>query len=806
MSNISTWSETAANNNAAPPDGMPEGMYPSAVNDAAREMMAAVRRWTDDGGWHNWGHTYTYNSATSFTVATDVTAIYHVGRRVRAVGSSTGTIYGTISAVSYALPNTTVTVTWDSGTLYNETLTISVGFLAALHPAYANTWASIGGKPQVTVGDPGFPTLDSILAASPTDTAIVVPAGTHTLDASSNRTLSFGNLMTVLPGAAITIPTGRTFTIDGSFTAGLYQVFAPVGTGKVKFGQGSCPEAYPEWWGAVPTDNGTTDCAAAINAALAAHVRVKLQAATYYIASSLYMPAFEKFLGTQEAGATSTAGTYIKAKTAGTWLTDSGAKSWMLAINTADGNTWTVAYPLPGAEVRDMQFSFDTSTNVTGAILAMTGGITFENLYIGGLNNGIKVAGTTTDLVRMRHCSFVTNGGASDYDFYQDSLGDGLLVESCSFIQDSAMNGGLFLGFGTAGSVRNCIVNKPIFAQYCYGLTLQNLHMETYPTPTITLNTCHATLRDIFLWKSSAAPAVSVTYTSDSNEGWVILDNVQFMVMTTSYFNYTVDRPDVNMTYGGVSIRDCARIYYDVTDVTKKNRGGIRVAVNGTNLDAFNNYSHFYSRSCNISQDGSLNALVTGPAEGAGITNTGSFSWTGQSSPDSVFWSAATNTYYYDAVVLQDPVRRVGRANAAGASAGILRTNGSDGPVFMACGTNFPAIIRFYRGTSAGSYTQYVDVPMLGGEYVYDFGSHVMGFIWQSRSAGGIDTVVAAVQFLLHGSFAEFWGTAVPNAGTWTAGDRWWKSNPAGGTSPGSICTTGGSSGGTWKTMANLGA
>lgn len=40
----STWSETAASNNAATPDGWPEGQAPSTVNDCAREDMAALKR------------------------------------------------------------------------------------------------------------------------------------------------------------------------------------------------------------------------------------------------------------------------------------------------------------------------------------------------------------------------------------------------------------------------------------------------------------------------------------------------------------------------------------------------------------------------------------------------------------------------------------------------------------------------------------------------------------------------------------------------------------------------------------------
>jgi len=45
VSNISAYSQTAANNNATPPNGWPEGQAPSTVNDCAREMMAGIARW-----------------------------------------------------------------------------------------------------------------------------------------------------------------------------------------------------------------------------------------------------------------------------------------------------------------------------------------------------------------------------------------------------------------------------------------------------------------------------------------------------------------------------------------------------------------------------------------------------------------------------------------------------------------------------------------------------------------------------------------------------------------------------------------
>lgn len=48
MSEVHAWSTTAASNNSASPNGWPEGMAPSGVNDSARENMAALARYRSD--------------------------------------------------------------------------------------------------------------------------------------------------------------------------------------------------------------------------------------------------------------------------------------------------------------------------------------------------------------------------------------------------------------------------------------------------------------------------------------------------------------------------------------------------------------------------------------------------------------------------------------------------------------------------------------------------------------------------------------------------------------------------------------
>ena len=125
---IGAWDTTAANNDDADTDiNWLEGQAASTVNNSARAMMSAVATWLRDGSWIQFKeHTHTYVSATSVkTSGVDTTAYYPKGRRVRAVGSSTGTIYGRIVSATFST-DTTIVIKWDSGSLSNETLAISV--------------------------------------------------------------------------------------------------------------------------------------------------------------------------------------------------------------------------------------------------------------------------------------------------------------------------------------------------------------------------------------------------------------------------------------------------------------------------------------------------------------------------------------------------------------------------------------------------------------------------------------------------------------------------------------------------------
>ena len=128
MAGIKDYSTTQANNTSLNSINVGEGMLPSNLNNAIRALMKNTRDWYNDSQWVEYGdgsgaYTAAYASATSFTIAgVDVTSFYHADRRIKLIAPTPGTIFGTISSSSFST-NTTINVTWDSGSLSNEAIT-----------------------------------------------------------------------------------------------------------------------------------------------------------------------------------------------------------------------------------------------------------------------------------------------------------------------------------------------------------------------------------------------------------------------------------------------------------------------------------------------------------------------------------------------------------------------------------------------------------------------------------------------------------------------------------------------------------
>ena len=125
--NIKDYSTTQADNTSLNTINVAEGMLPSNLNNAIRALMKNTRDWFNDAEWIEYGdgdasYTATYVSATAFTIdGADVTAVYQEKRRVQVI--IINDCYRT---------NTTVNVTWDSGSLTSGAITsVYIGILSA---------------------------------------------------------------------------------------------------------------------------------------------------------------------------------------------------------------------------------------------------------------------------------------------------------------------------------------------------------------------------------------------------------------------------------------------------------------------------------------------------------------------------------------------------------------------------------------------------------------------------------------------------------------------------------------------------
>jgi hypothetical protein len=196
------YSLTPANNNATPPDGAPEGMLPSAVNDTMRDMMAQIR----DVGDGIRGGTYTM-TAPVITGGT-ITGVAFTGNTFTNPVISGGSINNTPIGASTANTGAFTTLSATGATTFSGATVVS-GSLTA------NTFSSSGAT--ITGG--------SITGI--TDLA-VADGGTGASTAANARINLLAVGYTATTGSAI-IPNGTTAQRDGSPAAGYFRYNSTVG-------------------------------------------------------------------------------------------------------------------------------------------------------------------------------------------------------------------------------------------------------------------------------------------------------------------------------------------------------------------------------------------------------------------------------------------------------------------------------------------------------------------------------------------------------------------------------------------------
>lgn len=191
---LSGYSTTPANNNAAAPNGWPEGMTAGSVNNATREYAARVREWYEDPMWIDYGHYIVSSTSSSIKVSGDQTAVYVANRPIRV--NQSGSQVGYITASAYSAPDTSITV---SGFTVSGPTQVEAGAISSSNQLPANlsittAVASVSGT--LTAGN-----VNATTASITTATFATITASVANIASASITSM---NLVGTLTTAALT--------------------------------------------------------------------------------------------------------------------------------------------------------------------------------------------------------------------------------------------------------------------------------------------------------------------------------------------------------------------------------------------------------------------------------------------------------------------------------------------------------------------------------------------------------------------------------------------------------------------------
>jgi len=215
------YSLTPADNNAAPPNGAPEGMLPSGVNDTMRDMMAQIRDVGD--GIRDGTYTMTAPKITGGTITGVALSGNTFTSPVISGGSINNTPIGATTASTGAFSTLSVTgATTFSGATVANTFSSSGATI---------TGGSISGITDLAVADggTGASTLaaNSVLLGNGTSALQTVAPSTTGNFLRSNGTTWVSEAVSVGAGTVTSVATGNGLSGGTITTSGTLSVACP---------------------------------------------------------------------------------------------------------------------------------------------------------------------------------------------------------------------------------------------------------------------------------------------------------------------------------------------------------------------------------------------------------------------------------------------------------------------------------------------------------------------------------------------------------------------------------------------------
>ena len=283
---IKSYSTTSSNNTSINSSSLAEGQLPSTLNNSVREITKDIRDGFNSKEWFELGTgdqsvTWTRGSSTTITVSADITSSHHVGRRVRVTGNASGVLYGLISASAYSSPNTTLTFTFDSGSINSGDSTLTSVEVGSPYNNPANPIIDEDNMASNSaILPPSQQSVKAYVDAQDLDFAGASGSGSIDLDSQTFTIASGEGIDTVASGQTLTV-SGEDATTSNKGIASFSSDNFAVSSGAVTIKDGGIANAElvndSVNYGGITVALGASDTTPAFN----------LQDATNYPASSI---------------------------------------------------------------------------------------------------------------------------------------------------------------------------------------------------------------------------------------------------------------------------------------------------------------------------------------------------------------------------------------------------------------------------------------------------------------------------------------------------------------------------------------
>jgi len=468
--------------------------------------------------------------------------------------------------------------------------------------------------------------------------------------------------------------------------------------------------------------------------------------------------------------------------------------NYLITINvTEDESTWEI--PFAGLSSRISSLSFRCNQYTDARCFLIGGTVFFEDVIVRNASQIATKVNQFLDNVGMKRVFGIDGSTHSTlgnlYAIDMNSQGDGLHFDQ---IQINNYINAFRLRQTLAGSITNSVLNGAVEIVNS-NATLDVVYMES-DNAKLLLGTGNINISNSTFNVGFRADKF---ITSDN----ITTNNLSNISIRDSVFEYRVDiinGQSLSYHYEEVidfnpnNIIKLENVYARITsskNVAKNQLLGI------LSTDQEWNKKSFMLSQKSINSGGTNKANSNYFIESA---NTNNYFISSISTDVDTKWNEASGTYYYKPILYFDIDRLVGYQ--LGEFSKTL-TNGGGGHIIgLSNNASFNTyVVRIFRGTSSGSYTQFADINVIDAQILWDTGFNISNVIWKTKvnepiAAIGLGSGLTGIEY--KGKNAVMYAYSAPTIGSWERGDEVRNTTTTNGGSYGWSCVSSGAPG-TWK-------